>query len=314
MVNIVGDRSAGKTFVALSLCAEACIRSEFDAFRLIHDDVEHASEFDLERLFGPAMAERVEAPVEEDGEPLPSSDIEDFLVNMDSVLEDGRPFIYILDALDALSSQEEREHTEDVIEARKKGKEISGSYGTAKAKALSGILRQVAEKVDASNGLLVILSQVREKIGVSFGSKLYRAGGRALGHYCTHEVWLAHIEQIKRQVRGQSRMTGMKCRAKVTKNKLTGKLRDADFSIYHSYGIDDIRSCVQFLVDTKHWTKGKNVNAVELGLAAPMESLIRKIEMQSLEEEMRAVVGQVWAEIEEKCSLRRKPKYKRGED
>jgi len=53
---------------------------------------------------------------------------------------------------------------------------------------------------------------------------------------------------------------------------------------------------------------------VELGLAAPMESLIRKIEMQSLEEEMRAVVGQVWAEIEEKCSLRRKPKYKRGED
>ena len=62
MANVIGDSSSGKTFLTLTSFAEATQDDNFDDFRLIMDDAEHANEFNLEHLFGSAVAERIEPP------------------------------------------------------------------------------------------------------------------------------------------------------------------------------------------------------------------------------------------------------------
>ena len=97
-------------------------------------------------------------------------------------------------------------------------------------------------------------------------------------------------------------------------NKLTGKLRTVDFPIYYAYGIDDLRSCIDFLMDVKHWKettvkKKKGIDAVELGLHATRDTLIRNIEMSSREEELQQVATDVWLDIEESIKPKRKRRY-----
>lgn len=312
-VNMVGDSSSGKTFTVLSGLAEIVYDPKFDDADLYYDDVERADGFDKEKLFGPDFSERVQPPAWEEGEeegeliPLMSRTVEDLRRNVYRICKEGRRFVYITDSLDALTSEEEIAR----LEEESKGKDPGGTYGTEKAKALSSILRSIIYEIEKSRGLLIIVSQTRQKIGaLPFEKKKYRSGGDALTFYCSHVIWLGTIKKITTKVGEKTYVTGVLTEAKVTKNKVTGKLRNVRFTIYYSYGIDDIRSCIEYLTEIKHWKKAKGgLNASEFDTVGSIATLIKKMEEGRGIRRLKRIVGRVWNAIEKKLEIDRPSRF-----
>lgn len=308
VANLIGDSSSGKTLLALTMFAEMSRLKEFDDYRLIYDDVEHALEFNLAELFGRKMAERVESPGQDKaGEPKNSDIIQDFQCFVDDALKDGRPFVYVLDSLDALTSKQEQEKVGKMMDAHRKEAQIAGSYGMDNPKIASQMLRMIKGKVKDTSSLILIISQTRDNIDPMSFEKKTRSGGRALRFYSCHEVWLAMAGKVKGK---GDRVIGNDVKFKVSKNKLTGKLREGFFTIYYDYGADDVASCIEFLEDEKHWEKaGQALVAPEFDFKGTHKALVKKIEDEGLEPKLRGIVGQVWGEIEEGLKLNRKSKY-----
>ena len=307
MINLIGDSSSGKTLFALSCLAEAAIHPQFENYRLIYDDVENALTFNIPYLFGDILASKIESPSsEEDGVPLPSETIEDFHCNIIDALDDGHPFIYILDSFDALDSEQDKEKVEDMRSARARGVKAKGSYAMSKPKKSSELLRNICSRLKKSESLLMIISQTRDNINpMSFAPKT-RSGGNALRFYAHHEIWLSMGVKIKHR----ERAVGVNVKAKVSKNKLTGKVREAKFQIFYDLGIDDIGSCVDFLVEEKVWPKAKKtINAKHFNLNASRQKIIEYIESKDKREKLTKIVHRSWLDIEEELKLNRKIKY-----
>lgn len=307
MANLIGDSSAGKTFVTLTAFAEANMNNSFDNYKFIFDDAEHANEFDMEHLFGDEVAERIESPNDkvEDGN---SETMEDFHDNLLMNIEKEQPFIYALDSFDALSTEADDEKIEEQRTARAKGREAKGSYGMAKAKKSSEILRHVVGKLKKTNSILLIISQTRENLTPGSFEKKTRSGGKALKFYATHEVWLALGGTIK----AKERIIGVNCIVTIKKNKITGKRRTVEFPIYYDYGIDDITSCIEFLIKEGYWKKvGTKIDAQGFCGLEPstMKAIINQIEDRGAEKKLQMLVAKAWKEIEDSLKLGRKSKY-----
>ncbi|KXH69818.1 MAG: hypothetical protein AM326_01725 [Candidatus Thorarchaeota archaeon SMTZ-45] len=301
LVNLIGDSSSGKSLLALTSFAEMAMYTKWDDYRLIYDDVEAALEFNINYLFGSDIGTRIETNVTSDT-------IQDFYGNIVKALKDGRPFIYILDSLDALTSLEEVDRAMKVAGLKKQtAKEAqTGSYKTEKAKLVSEILRVTAREIKSTEALVIIISQTRDNLGFGFTSKT-RSGGRALKFYSSHEMWLSIKETFKKK----SREIGVGSNAKITKNKLTGKRRDVDIPIYYDYGVDDLSANIEFLLAEGIWVKEKQtISADHLNLSGTKDKLIRDIESNNLESVVAELVGSTWHTIEEDLRLNRKRKYK----
>ena len=308
VVNLIGDKSSGKTFLFLTMLAEISQRKKFDEYQLVYDSVETTMHFDIPYLFGKRLAKRIESPMEdENGDECGSATIQDFHSCIQDLNSQKKSIVYGLDSFDALSSDEELVRAEEALKARDKGGKKAGSFNTEKTRGLSAMFRQIAQGIERTNSLLVIISQVRENLSnMPFVPKYVRAGGRALGHYSGHEIWMGVTKKIKRD----GRVIGVECCARVTKNKLTGKIREANFSIYYDYGVDDVGSCVDFLVKEGVWKKrGQTIFAEELGLEETRDNLIKKIEEDGLEDRMKEITGDAWNRIEEELKPDRKRRY-----
>jgi RecA/RadA recombinase len=306
----VGDTTSGKTFLTLSCLAEASINPKFANHRLIHDDVEGGAKMDIVKFFGQKIYDRMEPPggYDENKIPIFSSSIEEFYYHIDDAIKKGKPFIYILDSMDGLSSVAEIEKFEESKNAYRKGKTTTGSFGDGKAKKNSTNLRQLLTPLKRLNSILIIISQTRDNLGFGFAKKI-RSGGHALSFYATLEIWSSVAGDIKKKIKGKDRQLGTFCKIRVKKNRQTGRKREITIPIYHSFGIDDIGSCVDFLVE-EHWTKkGSFILAKELALKLPREKLIQKIEENGLERKIRLLVGKVWQDIEKECTIKRKSRY-----
>jgi RecA/RadA recombinase len=298
ILNLIGDSSAGKTALALTMLAECANNPEFDEYELILDDVEAALEFDVENIFGNKLSERLTWK----GVDEASDTVYDFYGNVLKLLNENKKFIYVLDSLDALTTLEDKERGDEIV----KGKDPSGSFKTEKPKALSEILRNLIQRLSKTDSFLVIISQTRDNLGfgAQFTPKL-RSGGRALKFYSSYEVWLA----LKGQIKSCERITGNVIQAKVTKNKYTGKIREAEFPLYYDYGLDDLGSCVDFLVTEKVWNNAKkSIDAGEWGTMT-QSKLIQHIEENALQNKVKSLVQDKWLEIEEKIKLKRLKKY-----
>lgn len=310
MANIIGDSSAGKTFLCLSCLAEMANLSEFDDYRFIFDDVEAANEFDMEYLFGKQAASRIEPPgwesVDGDRMPVYSGTVEEFHANVQEAIDEGKSFVYVLDSMDALTSEDEVEKTAKHLDAVRKGTKTTGSYGMGKAKGNSAILRQIIRELKKGRSLVLIISQTRDNIDPMSFEKKTRSGGRALKFYATHEIWMAVVKKLK----SKERIIGVQVRVRVKKNKLTGKERQVDFSIYYDYGIDDIGSCIDYLIQEKFFqTDKQSILIEEWGFKGSPKSLIKFIEDNSKEAEFKKMVGDYWRGVEESLKLGRKRKY-----
>lgn len=305
-VLLVGDSNAGKTWLALAVLAEASINPAFDDYRLIYDGPENGALMDFQKCFGKKAAARIER-VE------PSTTVEEFY---DRTAEDIKsPCIRILDSMDALDAEDDREQVAKEKEAREKGKEASGSYGTAKAKANSGRLRGVVNDLTKTGSILIIICQTRDNIG--FGSMFnpkFRSGGKALKFYAHTELWLSVKETLKDKYKGKDIQIGAKTLLKVERSRHTGKKRVVEIPIYHSVGIDDIGAMVEFLVEWGHWKKtaGK-IDAPEFmngQRSLNEEGLCQLIDADPKgRTKLRKLTAALWNAIEKKTKVERKSPY-----
>jgi len=312
MTNIIGDSGAGKSILALSCLAEMAHGSKFKDFKLIYDDCEHALQFDTDKLFGEKTTERIEAPrYDEEGNPLYTRTVEQAIMNIVDTCEKGEPFIYILDSLDAISSNEEQHVMKEMIKAEREGKAPKGTYAMAKAKMVSTMLRNTVEAVEKSKGHLIIISQTRDDINPRTFTTKTRSGGKGLKFYCTHEIWVACGKPITKEIKAKKYMIGVNAVVKVSKNRVTGKRREMSFPIYYSYGIDDVTGCCEYLVNCGYWGKaGTKINAKEFNISCQLKKLVIHIEDNNLELELKKITRKAYLEIEESLVVERKSKYK----
>jgi hypothetical protein len=162
---------------------------------------------------------------------------------------------------------------------------------------------------------LIVVSQTRDNLGFGFDKKT-RSGGKALRFYATLEIWSSIAGTIKKTVRNEELQLGIKCQLEIKKNRLNGKLRSVEIPILHSYGIDDLGSCVDYLVDRKHWSKTKQgiITAEEFDFEGRKEALIKAIHSEGNGKGkgihlLRSLVGRIWNEIEDACELDRPRRY-----
>jgi RecA/RadA recombinase len=298
----VGDSTSGKTFLVLTCLAEACQSEDFDGYDLVYNGTtERGAMMNIRKFFGKRLEKRLKT--------VYSDTIEHMYYDLDDRLERGKPLIYIVDSMDGLNSEDDTEKFKQRKEAHRKGKQIAGSYGDGKAKKNSQDLRKMLTRLFNSGSILIVIGQTRDNLG--FGhSKKTRAGGRALKFYAALEMWSSIYKRIKKYYRGKDREQGIIAQVELKKNRLSGKDRTVNVHIYHSYGIDDIGSMVDYLLEEKHWRgkKGK-IDAFDLEYKGYREGLIKHIEEENLERELKAIVKRTWEEIEDAVSLKRKRRY-----
>jgi recombination protein RecA len=241
MINIVGDSSSGKTFIAIEMIAfiKKTLKKKLKIF---YDDAEEGFSFNTKRMYGFEMLPANKKQ---------SRTIEEFDVNLQeeiASLEDDEFLIYVLDSFDALSTKAEQKFDAERFKALSKGKNFDeGSYGMSKQKYASEFFRLRCQDIGGKKVLLIIISQVRENIGVSFGEKLRRAGGKALDFYAYACLWLATCDKHFKQ----DRLTGVTVKVKAKKAKVERPNRECFIDLVFDYGIDNIKSNINFLYDLK---------------------------------------------------------------
>jgi len=303
MVNIVGDSSSGKSFVALTELAEVARVKDYDDYSLIYDDVEAASSFDMDSLFGEKVKSRITMNKSSDT-------VEDFFYAILKLLNEGKPFIYVLDSLDALGTDKEIQKTEDTLEARAKGKNVSGDYGMQKPKMMSQLFRTIKKKIKQTDSMLIIVSQTRADINPRTFTTINRSGGKALEFYCSIVMWMALTGRIKKTISGIDYEIGVKSKIRITKNKCTGKRRDVSITIDPNYGIDVIGSSIEYLI--KHGVfsmSGRKVVAKALDFEGLLPKLVNYIEDNNLEDKLAELVSMQWEKVELSLSSNRKRKF-----
>lgn len=231
IANIVGDKSTAKT----ALATEALInfKRRYPKGNAAYRETEAAFDADYAAAMG--------LPVKQIdfGDPdKPLTTVEDFERDLTTFIaaQGNREGIYVLDSLDALSDEAEMERA--VGEA---------TYGGNKAKALSTMFRKLARRIERSNVLLLVISQVRDNIGAMFGEKHKRSGGKALDFYASQIIWLAHIKTLKKTIAKVERPYGVMIKANVKKNKISMPFRTCEFTFLFGYGTDDLGASVEWL-------------------------------------------------------------------
>lgn len=299
----VGDSQSGKSFLGLTTLAEATLNNHFDKYDLIYDNVEDGALMDRQVCFGKRLTERLRE--------VSSSTIEDFYFRLDDLIQEEKQFIYVLDSMDGLTTEDDNEQFSKAKAAHAKAKSATGSYGTSKSKANSSGLRTVVNKIKESGSILIIICQTRDNIG--FGSQFNpktRSGGRALKFYATNEAWFSIKNQIAPNIKGKPRNIGNLLKIQVKKNRQTGWQPVIELPIYHGTGVDDLGSCVSYLIDEKHW-KGTqaDVKAPEFDFDGSIEDLIRYIESSNLRSDLHSLVKEVWDWIQDNCRMQRVNRY-----
>jgi recombination protein RecA len=279
IVNIVGDKSTAKT----ALAAEAMINFllKYPEGQVRYCETEAA----FDSSYAAAMGLQIEKVDFGDPE-KPITTVEDFAKDFDKFLalclKEKLPGIYVVDSLDALSDEAEMER--DVGEA---------SYGMAKAKMLSEFFRKKAREIEQSQVLLLVVSQVRENIGVTFGEKYRRAGGKALDFYASQIFWLSAVKPLKRTIAKIERTYGVMILAKVKKNKVGLQFREASFDFIFGFGVDDVGASIRWLNEVGH-LEGDVKPKEYIELLGQMTDADYNKERQQLSKQVK----QAWAEVE----------------
>ena len=317
--NLIGDSSSGKTFVALTSMACAANNPAFKKMELIFDDAESADSFDKDRLFGESTSKKIKQPYRYQVKSKSSKKktkvhgssetLEDFELNAFACVEQGSCY-YVLDSFDAISDESEKKVAKERREAIEKGKEAKGTYGMSKQKGVSSFLRRVVSVLKKTKSTFLIISQTRANISPMAFAPKTRSGGKALKFYSTTEIWMAEAGKITKTVGGKTVAIGIRTKVKITKNKVTGKYREVSFPIYYSYGIDDIGSCIDYLVGMKKLKKsGNSILVPKWKFKGTKDSLIKHIETNDKYEALRDMVQKAWDEFEDKVNVKRKPRF-----
>lgn len=254
ILNAVGDRSSGKTFLVNEIIASAYWKYG-NKFRWMYADCERGYSFDTMNMYGFQIHdENSDAP----------ENVEEAFYCIDKFaksLKKDEFGIYVLDSLDSLTSEEQDARAEERITAMDKGKDFNkGTFGMGKAKYLSQeFFPQLCKVLEDKNILLIIVSQIRDNTDMFSFEKYSRSGGKALDFYCHMVIWLATAKKITVEDGEQKAVIGGTNKLKVTKGKVPRPFRECFYTYYFSFGIDNIATGVDYLFDLR--TKTGDISA-----------------------------------------------------
>ena len=289
MSNIIGDKSTGKTLLAIEAVTNFCRTYADGPVRYL--EAESAFDKEYARALGLPLDRVTWAEmVDKKGESDRTVEwwYEDLVKFLDEL--NGRPGIYVVDSLDALSDR--GEIARDISD---------GSFGGAKPKKIGELFRRLVGRIEESRVLVLIISQIRDKIGVTFGETKMRTGGKAMDFYATHCLWLAQIKTLTRTVAKIDRATGVMIRAKVKKNKIGLPFRECDFPLLFGYGVDDVTAAVEWLVAAGKQERLAEVDMSVAGYKMRIQSLRNKggPEMAAVRAKLSQMVVTEWSAIEQ---------------
>ncbi len=223
IIEIYGPESSGKTTFCLSVIAEAQKKGGLAAFI----DVEHALDPKYAKVVGVKLDDLLVSQ--------PDSG-EDALNIMETLIRSNSIDVIVLDSVAALITKAE----------------LDGQMGDltmgSQARLMSQAMRRLTAVVSKTNCVCIFTNQIREKIGVMFGSPETTSGGRALKFFSSVRIDIRRKDQIKTP---DGKVIGNRTKIKIVKNKIAPPFTEVEFDIMYDEGISKMGSLIDLGIEHK---------------------------------------------------------------